>query len=148
MFFLSKMSVRIGSTDRVHRESIGRIFIGQNSRCLPTGGMYHIPFILPESVTIYPSWHLLLSACNSSHQMCINNCASQLEKSSLTSKYFLRAVFNYCLLICCSLASEYSFKALFLYMNLSALSFFCVTNLRYIYPYTFNPFYRSLIIIT
>lgn len=54
LFFLSKMSVRIGSTDRVHRESIGWIFIGQNSRCLPTGGTYHIPFILPESVTIYP----------------------------------------------------------------------------------------------
>lgn len=76
LFFLSKMSVWTGSTDRVHRESIGWVFIGQNSRCIPTGGTYHILFILPESVSIYPSWHLLLSTCNSSHQMCINNCAS------------------------------------------------------------------------
>lgn len=94
LFFLSKMSVWTGSTDRVHRESIGWVFIGQNSRCIPTGGTYHILFILPESVSIYPSWHLLLSTCNSSHQMCINNCASQLEKSSLISKYLLRAVFH------------------------------------------------------
>lgn len=138
MFFLSKMSVRIGSTDRVHRESIGRIFIGQNSRCLPTGGTYHIPFILQESVSIYPSWHLLHSACNSSHQMCINNCASQLVKSSLTLKYFLRAVFNYCLLIRCSLASEYFFKALFLYMNLSALSLLCHQSLIYIHIHSIH----------